>query len=212
MGKKLSVSKAKEILEQANEMNPGGWYDHSLVVGEVAYKIAEALNLDKEKAKAFGYIHDIGRRVGRCALKHIYEGYKYLTDLGYTDAARICLTHSFFEPNAENVIGNWDMKDTEKEFVKKYINNTTFDIYDRIIQMADTIALSTGVTTLERRMVDVFFRYGFDENTEYNFRVRLKLQNEIEEKLGYPIYKLFEKEITNELITDRVYKVVRFWK
>ena len=46
-------------------MNPGGWYDHSLVVGEVAYKIAEALNLDKEKAKAFGYIHDIGRRVGR---------------------------------------------------------------------------------------------------------------------------------------------------
>ena len=104
------------------------------------------------------------------------------------------------------------MEDSEKEFVKNYINNTTFDIYDRIIQMADTLSLSSGITTLERRMVDVFFRYGFDENTEYNFRVRLELQNEIEEKLGYPIYKLFEKEITNELITDRVNKVVRFWK
>ena len=27
--------------------------------------------LDKEKAIAFGYIHDIGRRVGRVNLRHI---------------------------------------------------------------------------------------------------------------------------------------------
>lgn len=212
MGKELSVNEAKKLLEQANEMNPGGWYDHSIVAGEVAYKIAEALNLDKEKAQAFGYIHDIGRKIGRCSLKHVYEGYKYLNELGYTDAAKICLTHSFFEANAEKVIGNWDMEESQKEFVKDFINNTTFDIYDKIIQIADTISLSTGITTLERRMTDVFFRYGFDENTEYNFRVRLELQNEIEEKLGYPIYKLFEKEITDELITDRVDKVVRFLK
>ena len=193
-------------------MNPGGWYEHSLVVGKVAHKLAKALGEDAEKAEAFGYIHDVGRRVGRCNLKHVYEGYKYLSSLGYEDAARICLTHSFFENKVEGVIGTWDVKEEEKEFVKKYIENTEFDIYDKIIQMSDCIALSTGVTTLERRMTDVFFRYGFNEYTEYNFRIRLELQDNLEEKLGYPIYRLFKNEICDEMENDRVKNVVRFWK
>lgn len=210
MEKKLEV--AKKLLEEANKMNPGGWYDHSLVVGEVAGKIAKALGEDEEKAKAFGYIHDIGRRVGRCQLKHIYEGYKYLSSLGYEEAAKICLTHSFFENKVEGVIGNWDMSEEEKNFVSNYIENTEFGIYDKIIQLSDTISLASGVTTLERRMTDVFFRYGFNEYTEYNFRVRLELQDSFEEKLGYPIYKLFKNEICEEIENDRVKKVVRFWK
>ena len=212
MKKTLKVEDAKELLEEANKMNPGGWYEHSLVVGKVAHKLAKALGEDAEKAEAFGYIHDVGRRVGRCNLKHVYEGYKYLSSLGYEDAARICLTHSFFENKVEGVIGTWDVKEEEKEFVKKYIENTEFDIYDKIIQMSDCIALSTGVTTLERRMTDVFFRYGFNEYTEYNFRIRLELQDNLEEKLGYPIYRLFKNEICDEMENDRVKKVVRFWK
>ena len=212
MKKTLKVEDAKELLEEANKMNPGGWYEHSLVVGKVAHKLAKALGEDAEKAEAFGYIHDVGRRVGRCNLKHVYEGYKYLSSLGYEDAARICLTHSFFENKVEGVIGTWDVKEEEKEFIKKYIENTEFDIYDKIIQMSDCIALSTGVTTLERRMTDVFFRYGFNEYTEYNFRIRLELQDNLEEKLGYPIYRLFKNEICDEMENDRVKNVVRFWK
>ena len=212
MKKTLKVEDAKELLEEANKMNPGGWYEHSLVVGKVAHKLAKALGEDAEKAEAFGYIHDVGRRVGRCNLKHVYEGYKYLSSLGYEDAARICLTHSFFENKVEGVIGTWDVKEEKKEFVKKYIENTEFDIYDKIIQMSDCIALSTGVTTLERRMTDVFFRYGFNEYTEYNFRIRLELQDNLEEKLGYPIYRLFKNEICDEMENDRVKNVVRFWK
>ena len=212
MKKTLKVEDAKELLEEANKMNPGGWYEHSLVVGKVAHKLAKALGEDAKKAEAFGYIHDVGRRVGRCNLKHVYEGYKYLSSLGYEDAARICLTHSFFENKVEGVIGTWDVKEEEKEFIKKYIENTEFDIYDKIIQMSDCIALSTGVTTLERRMTDVFFRYGFNEYTEYNFRIRLELQDNLEEKLGYPIYRLFKNEICDEMENDRVKNVVRFWK
>ena len=212
MIKTLKVEDAKELLEEANKMNPGGWYEHSLVVGKVAHKLAKALGEDAEKAEAFGYIHDVGRRVGRCNLKHVYEGYKYLSSLGYEDAARICLTHSFFENKVEGVIGTWDVKEEEKEFVKKNIENTEFDIYDKINQMSDCIALSTGVTSLERRMTDVFFRYGFNEYTEYNFRIRLELQDNLEEKLGYPIYRLFKNEICDEMENDRVKNVVRFWK
>lgn len=210
MSKVLTSNKALELLNEANKLNPGEWYDHSLIVGYVSSKIAEALNLDSDKAKAFGYIHDIGRRVGRCGLKHIYQGYKYLDNLEYTDAARICLTHSFFEEKIEDVIGTWDISREEKAFVENYITNIKFDIYDKIVQLADSISLPTGITTLERRMTDVFFRYGFNDKTEYNFKIRLELQNEIEEMLGYPIYRLFIKEVTEELNSDMVVDVVKF--
>lgn len=208
--KKLTAKKAKELLDEANRMNPGGWYDHSIWVGKAAHKIAEALGEDADKAEAFGYIHDVGRRVGRCQLKHIFEGYKYLTELGYDEAARICLTHSFFVPQTEGVIGKWDMSEEEKKFVEDYINNTEFDMYDKIVQMADSIAISTGIVILERRMVDVFFRYGFDEYTEFNLRIRLNLQAELEEKIGYPIYRLFKDELVESLSNSMVSKVVRF--
>lgn len=210
MGKVLTVEKAKELLDEAEKMNPGGWYDHSIVVGKVAYKLAKALGEDPEKAMAFGYVHDIGRRVGVCKLKHIYEGYKFLTELGYDDAARICLTHSFFVPKADYVIGSWDTSEENQKFVEDYINNTEFDIYDKIIQMADSISLATGVTILERRMVDVFFRYGFNEFTEYNLKIRLRLQAELEEKLGYPIYRLFKDELVETISNSFVSDVVRF--
>lgn len=210
MAKILTVDKALELLGEANKLNPGQWYEHSLVVGRVSGKIAEALNLDSDKAMAFGYIHDIGRRVGRCGLKHIYEGYKYLNDLGYTEAARICLTHSFFEEKIEDVIGKWDISKEKKAVVEDYIINTKFDIYDKIVQLADSISLPTGITTLERRMTDVFFRYGFNDKTEYNFKIRLELQDEIEEMLGYPLYRLFIKEISEELNRDMVADVVKF--
>jgi hypothetical protein len=176
----------------------------------VAGKIAEALGENKDKAEAMGYIHDIGRRVGRCNLKHAYEGYKYLQSLGYNEASRVCLTHSFFENETESVIGKWDINDEERKFVEEYIKNTEFNIYDKIVQLSDCISLSSGITILERRMVDVFFRYGFDEYVERNLRARLNLQYEIEEKIGHSIYKLFQNEIIENLNTSKIENVVRF--
>ena len=59
-------------------------------------------------------------------------------------------------------------------------------------------------------MTDVFFRYGFNDKTEYNFKIRLELQDEIEEMLGYSLYRLFIKEISEELNRDMVADVVKF--
>lgn len=212
MGKYLKLNEAEDLLEQASSLNPGEWVEHSKYAGFVAGKIAEALDLDKEKAIAFGYIHDIGRRVGRVNLRHIYEGYEYLMNLGYEDAAKICLTHSFFDNSTDRIIGKWDFEEGKVEFVKEYIEKVKFDIYDRIIQLSDCLLSSNGIITLERRMIDVFFRYGFDENVEKNITIRLNVQKEIENKLGYSIYKLFSKEVSDNLSSKKISEVIRFEK
>ena len=80
--KKLTSDEALELLEEAKKLNPGRWIIHSKKVGEAAARIAERLNLDVDKARAMGYIHDIGKRFGKKAV-HTVEGYYFLKDLGY---------------------------------------------------------------------------------------------------------------------------------
>mgnify|MGYP002508207664 CR=1 FL=1 len=69
--------------------------NHSRNVAFCASKIAEACGMNKEKAYILGLLHDIGRKFGIKHLGHVYDGYKYMLSLGYTQVAKICLTHSF---------------------------------------------------------------------------------------------------------------------
>ena len=63
-------------LEIAGKMNPGKWVEHSLNVAKVAELIANNCDsLDSERAYIFGLLHDIGRREGVFAVKHIIDGY-----------------------------------------------------------------------------------------------------------------------------------------
>ena len=93
---KMDSSKALELLKEAEETTTScGWIKHSKCVGEAAGKIAQALNLDVDKAKTLGYIHDIGKRNGDFP-NHIMNGYNYLKELGFADEyCNICLTHSY---------------------------------------------------------------------------------------------------------------------
>ncbi len=78
---KLTSKKALEIIEEyRNKMKDTGWIDHSICVGNSAGKIAESLDLDVDKAKALGYIHDIGKGVGefRDKVFEIQGDYAYL--------------------------------------------------------------------------------------------------------------------------------------
>ena len=87
---------AERILENGINLNPGNWGNHSIVVAKCAEKIAKATGeLDSEKAYVLGLMHDIGRQYGYSEFRHVYDGYMYMSQLGYTEAAKICLTHSF---------------------------------------------------------------------------------------------------------------------
>ena len=51
--------------------------------------------MDAEKAYVLGLLHDIGRKFGVRHLGHVSDGYRFMMSLGYDEAAKICLTHSF---------------------------------------------------------------------------------------------------------------------
>jgi len=106
----LTSEKALELLEEAEKMNPGRWVKHSKKVGEAAARIADRLGLDVDKARAMGYIHDIGKRFGRRAI-HTIEGYQFLISLGYdNEYANICLTHSYLNGDINCTAGGFPSK------------------------------------------------------------------------------------------------------
>lgn len=87
--------KALQLLKEAEKLNPGPWINHSRTVAHCAEKIASYSGMDPEKAYVLGLLHDIGRRFGKRHLGHVSDGYSYMMSLGYDEAARICLPHSF---------------------------------------------------------------------------------------------------------------------
>lgn len=198
-------NKAYDILMEASKLNPGRWVTHSINVAKVTSKFAEALELDEDKAYVYGLLHDIGRRVGVTGARHIIDGYNYLKDLGYEDVARYCLTHSYLIRDIKFLLGKWDFTIEEEEFVKQYLKNVEYDIYDKIVQLADRIALPDGITIIERRLIDIYIRHGVNENTVEDWKATYKIQEEIEEKIGYSIYKLFpevKESFDSKLIKD----------
>ena len=93
-------------LNIAGELNPGPWKEHSLNVANAAKIVAgNCKELDSEKAYVCGLLHDIGRRTGIAAVRHIIDGYDYSISQGWDEVARVCLTHSFPVKDIEADIG-----------------------------------------------------------------------------------------------------------
>ena len=109
----LSSEEALKLLEEAERLNPGRWVEHSKKVGEASRRIAEKLNLDTEKAKTLGYIHDIGKRNGQ-GTHHVIGGYKFLREKGYDDEyANICLIHSYLNNDINCTAGGVPNPDSD---------------------------------------------------------------------------------------------------
>jgi len=180
---------AERILLEAESCNPGPWGNHSRVAAHCAEKIAQLCQgMDSDKAYILGLLHDIGRKFGTRHLGHVYDGYKYMLDLGYDEVAKICLTHSFCVPDITAYIGNFDITAEEQEEVSKALEQSTFDDYDRLIQLCDCLAGSDGVVDMEARMADVKQRYGSYPQTKWDMNMELKQL--FEEKTGYDIYEI----------------------
>lgn len=206
--KDLSSKEAYEILMESAELNPGSWVDRSIHVAKCARKIAEGIGLDENRAESYGYMYDIGRRFGNTGLRHIIDGYNFMMEREYEDTARICLTHSFAKQNVKNGIGKWDCSDEEYKFVENYINNVEYNMYDKLIQLCDSLALPTGPILIERRLMDVDLRYGVNDKTTENWKAILNIQADIEKKMGYSIYKLFP-EIWENIVSKPVNEVLK---
>ena len=184
---------AIELLRDGLSCNPGPWGKHCLTAAHCAEKIADACgDMDSEKAFILGILHDIGRKFGVTYLKHVSDGYTYMKSLGYDEAARICLTHSFNNHIVDEYIGKYDVSEEEMTFIKTELDKIVYDEYDWLIQLCDCLAGVKGVLDVEERMRDVKKRYGFYPQDKWDTNIRL--MKYFENKMNKNIYNVCEKE------------------
>lgn len=170
------------------------------------YIAEKCQDLDHDKAYVLGLMHDIGRRVGVVSISHILSGYRYCMDKGWEDAAKVCMTHSYMIQNSETDIGNWDMSEEDHHFIKQYIDSVTYDDYDRLLQLCDSLALDTGFCLLEKRLVDVTRRYGIKDFSVDRWNAVFGIKEYFEEKIGCSIYDLLPG------IKENTFRSLPLWK
>lgn len=185
-------------LQEAAVLNPGPWVDHSHCVAEAAAIIAvRHPELDPEPAFSVGLLHDIGRREGVFGMRHVVDGYHFMLAEAYPDAARICLTHSYPIPNVMYGSSKWDGTRAEQDFVSQTLSRITYDAYDKLIQLCDSICLPSGPVLMEKRLVDVIMRYGFNNYTLKKWDAFFAIKNEFEDIIGDSIYALLPDVVEN---------------
>jgi len=186
-----SIEEAKRLLSEAGKLNPGPWVNHSIYTADAARNIASYhRELDPEIAYVLGYLHDIGRRYGISHLRHIIDGYNFLSQKGYEDCAKICLTHSFPLKNLDSYSGNNDCTNEEFNFIKEYIAGVIYSAYDELIQLCDALTTPSGFCLLEKRLVDVALRYGINDLTVSKWKATFQIKEKFEAEIGILLYNL----------------------
>lgn len=184
---------AETILKEAEKCNPGAWGNHSRITAHCAEKIAkECDGLDSEKAYILGLLHDIGRKFGVSHLRHVSDGYSYMMSLGFDEAAKICLTHSFNNQTLDDYIGRFDTTKDELNLIEDKLKAIEMNDYDRLIQLCDSLAGSEKILNIEERMADVKRRYGQYPQDKWNKNLQLKQY--FENKIGKDIYTVVGKD------------------
>ncbi len=184
---------AEKLLKEAEACNPGPWGDHSRVAAYCAEKIARACgDLDPDKAYVLGLLHDIGRKFGVRHLGHVSDGYAYMMSLGYDEAAKICLTHSFNNKTTDEYIGNFDTTEEETQQIRDGLRSVCYDDYDRLIQLCDALAGANSILNVEERMEDVKRRYGSYPQAKWDSNLALKAY--FEKKADESIYMVVGKD------------------
>lgn len=184
-------AQAEELLKEGLKTNPGPWADHCRLVGQAAYIIASRCpGMDADRAQSLGMLHDIGRSAGVMDMRHIVEGYRFALENGMPDVARVSLTHSFADKMTQAAAGNWDCPEKDVRMVQEYLDGVEYDDYDRLIQLCDYLGDPWGFCILEKRMVDVTLRRGFNEYTLGKWRSAFKLLAYFEKKMGTKLYPL----------------------
>lgn len=189
----MEKRQAEKLLEEAEQCNPGPWSEHSRTAARIAAAIAEKTpHLLPEEAYVRGLLHDIGRRFGGKGMRHIFDGARYLTELGYPALARISLTHSFPFGDMDSAFGFEDIHTEQCTWLENYLKRSPMDDYDRLIQLVDALASAEGPCLLEQRFVDVALRYGVYEKITDKWQGYIDLKAYFDRLTGGNIYRLMD--------------------
>lgn len=205
------------------KINTSSWISHSIFESRLMGQFAEKLNLDVNKAKKLGLLHDIGRKKTH-SFEHTIKGFELLIDENFQDEAIGCLTHSFLgggrcasneqaEPGFyvdEN--GNPNFKSgTIKDDVTLFLENYKYTKYDILLNIADLMASDKGIISPLDRIIDIASRrksfdsanrsYFLAELTNYLLIILNELHVKIPSDLQYKVKA--DKNTTLEEITKK---------
>ncbi len=193
-----TLQQAQTYLHEAQERNPGPWFEHSLVVAQAAQSIAtHHPQMNPEWAYILGYLHDVGRREGVRDLRHLLDGFRFLQAHGFDDAAQICLTHGLPTKTLKTTAGTWDCPSEDVQFVQAYLDRIEYTLYDKLIQLCDALALPSGFCLLEKRFVDVALRRGTTEHTAWVWQAYFRIQHEFEAVIRRSVYSVLPGVVEN---------------
>ena len=116
--------------------------------------------------------------------------------LGWKDAARICLTHSFNEMKIEGYVGRFDTTEEETALIRAKLKEVETDDYDLLIQLCDAISGVGHVMDIIERMTDVKRRYGDYDQAKWDRNLELKAL--FESRMQMDLYEAVEKETGND--------------
>ena len=193
----LDLERAEYELNKAYQSNPTPWAEHSRYTAKATRIIASHYNknsknkkLDEDNAYIFGLLHDIGRYTGISSERHLIDGYKYCIKYGWDKLAQICISHAFMIQDINTAIGKFDMPEDDCNFMKEFISNAIYDDYDLLIQLCDSLALSTVFCILEKRFIDVSLRYGTFPQSALRWKKVFEIKSYFESTIGDSIYNL----------------------
>lgn len=175
----LTKDMALKLLKDAEKLNEKNkrWINHCKTVGIAAESIAKALDLDKDKACAMGYVHDIGKAYGSVA-DHSINGYNFLLSQGIDEEyASVCLTHSYLNNDVACIAEPLQL---DIPFRTEYIRNHEYSIYEKLINLCDLMCTHV-IMTMEKRLIDIISRKGAHENTVYHIKEAQKLKSYFDE-------------------------------
>lgn len=197
----LTPKEAEYELTLGAKCNPGIWEQHCISVGTNARLIAEKVpGMDSDNAYVMGLMHDIGRRAGVSGIRHIFDGYDYMRSIGQEEVARICLTHSFPMKDVNTFSGKYDCTPEQKAFLAEFIDRTTYDNYDMLIQLCDAISLPNGACIMEKRLMDIVLRHGVHDFTVEKWKAYLNIKKYFDELCGCNIYELLPNVLENSSV------------
>ena len=123
-------------------------------------------------------------------MRHVIDGHTFLRNLGFDDAARISLTHSFPIPDLNSYSGEHDCSPQDLKFIEDFVISTVPTEYDLLILLCDSISLPSGFCLLEKRIVDVALRYEINEKSIPSWQARFRIKAIFEKEIGRSIYTL----------------------
>ena len=197
----LTIQQAEHELQLAVQRNPGPWEQHSYSVANNARLIAQKVpGMDPDRAYVMGLLHDIGRRAGVTGILHVFDGYDYLMKLGQPELARICLTHSFPNRDANTFAGKYDCSGQQLSFLRAFLEGTELDNYDILIQLCDAISLPNGACIMEKRFVDVALRHGLSSFTVEKWKAFMGTKVHFDKLCGCNVYELLPNVLENSSV------------